>query len=365
MVETITPVVHGGSRSRWAAAVVVHTSAATLAAAAFGAVLGGAGGVLGAPWGSGGAVVVTVLAAWAFAHEALGVPFPVPQLRRQVPDWWRTFFSPFASATLYGAALGIGFFTYLLHATLVVVSAAAFVSGRPVVGAVIVGPFGLARGLSALVAVRGPDVVHTLASLARRRAPLAVLHALALVGIIATLEASVAVGPVAIRGLALAALAVAFAWSAAWKAVAPRAWREVLARYGLGRAARPLAMLIPTAEAGVVVLAAGGAARPAALLGLGLLAAFTVAAGWRWRADRGARLPCGCFGNSETSVVGLLVRNAVLALAGVTALSGAEPLDGRLLTGADVVPIVLSLAGVVGLLLAARSVRRSIAAGRV
>ena len=60
-----------------------------------------------------------------------GLRVPVPQLRRQVPDWWRTFFGrPFA-AVLYGAGLGIGFLTYLSDGTLVVVAFAALASGTP------------------------------------------------------------------------------------------------------------------------------------------------------------------------------------------------------------------------------------------
>jgi hypothetical protein len=363
MVETITPVVHGGSRSRWVGAVLVHVVGATLTATAFGALLGAAGGVLGAPWGSGGSLVVAAAAGWAVAHEALGVPFPVPQLRRQVPDWWRTFFSPFVSAGLYGAALGIGFFTYLLHATLVVVSTAAFASGRPLVGAAIVGPFGLARGLSAVVAVRGPDVVHTLADIARRRTPLAVVHAFTLALVAATLVAAVSREPVALRSLALAALAVAFAWSAAWKAVSPRAWRDVLAGYGLGPATAIVAVLVPLAEVAVVVLAAAGAPRPAALLALALLATFTVAAVAR-RAVGGVRAPCGCFGSSETSFRVLLARNAVLATAATARLSAGHHLDARLPAAGDAVPLVLSLAGLIGLVVAARSVVRSLSDGR-
>src|SRR4029450_14056998 len=78
----------------------------------------------------------------------------VPQLRRQVPQWWRTFFSVPVAAFLYGAGLGVGFLTYLAHGTLVVVAVAAVASGKPLVGAALLAPFGLARGLSVLVAVR-------------------------------------------------------------------------------------------------------------------------------------------------------------------------------------------------------------------
>ncbi|HEY7754696.1 MAG TPA: hypothetical protein VID69_00555, partial [Actinomycetota bacterium] len=122
MVETITPVVHGGSRSRWAILVALHVAGATLAAAVFGAMLGTVGVLLDAPWGAAGTALVATLAGLYLAREALGLRVPVPQLRRQVPDWWRTFF-PFAPAAfLYGVGLGVGFFTYLSHGTLVAVA---------------------------------------------------------------------------------------------------------------------------------------------------------------------------------------------------------------------------------------------------
>src|SRR4029453_12290272 len=76
----------------------------------------------------------------------------IPQARRQVPDLWRTFFSWPAAPAPYGAGLGVGFFPYLAHGTLLVVAVGAAVSGSPLVGAALLAPFGLARGLSPAVA---------------------------------------------------------------------------------------------------------------------------------------------------------------------------------------------------------------------
>ena len=152
MVETITPVVHGGRGRRWVALLALHAAGATAAAAAFGAVLAALGVLLDTPWDAGMAVVAALAA--VYLAEAIGARIPVPQLRRQVPNWWRSFF-PFGVASfLYGVGLGAGFFTYLTRGTLVVVSAVAFVSGDPLVGALALAPFGLARGLSAGVAFR-------------------------------------------------------------------------------------------------------------------------------------------------------------------------------------------------------------------
>ena len=49
MVETISPVVHGG-RARWLGTLALHTIGATGTAALFGATLGWIGQALGAPW---------------------------------------------------------------------------------------------------------------------------------------------------------------------------------------------------------------------------------------------------------------------------------------------------------------------------
>src|SRR5881392_1261907 len=128
MVETINPVVYGGaagSRSRYRTALALHILGATAAAASFGAALGGLGSLLGAPWGAAGVLAVAAAAGLYMLREAFRVPVPVLEVRRQVPDWWRTFFSRNVTAFLYGAGVGIGFFTYLGHGTLLVVSIAA------------------------------------------------------------------------------------------------------------------------------------------------------------------------------------------------------------------------------------------------
>src|SRR3954447_13816261 len=177
MVETINPVVYGdarGSRSRYRTALMLHVLGATAAAAIFGALLGGTGTLLGAPWGAAGALVVAFAATAYLVREAFNVPLPVLEARRQVPDWWRTFFSRNVTALLYGAGVGIGFFTYLGHGTLLVVSVAALATGRPLVVALLMGPFGLARGSAIGIGAWTEDasgLVNRLAAFARRGWP--------------------------------------------------------------------------------------------------------------------------------------------------------------------------------------------------
>src|SRR3954471_12031535 len=177
MVETINPVVYGaakGSRSRYRTALALHVLGATGAAAIFGAALGGVGSALSAPWGAAGVLAVALSASVYLLREGFGLQVPVLEARRQVPVWWRTFFSRDVTAFLYGAGVGIGFFTYLGHGTLLVVSIAAVASGRPLVGALLLAPFGIARALAIGVGARTEDpsgLVNRLAAFARRGWP--------------------------------------------------------------------------------------------------------------------------------------------------------------------------------------------------
>src|SRR5438874_1983175 len=177
MVETITPVVHGG-RGRWIGAVVLHVAGATLTAAVFGALLGGVGLLLGAPFGR--------------------------------------------------AGLGVGFLTYLSTGVLVVVAVAALLGGDPRLGAVLMVPFGLARGLSATIAanvrssedgLRLVDRLSARPDALRRAASSAALTAVAGFAIVEAGRSGGGWG-----SFSLALVAGLFAWAAIWKIAARRRW---------------------------------------------------------------------------------------------------------------------------------------------
>src|SRR5437867_2374248 len=106
MIETITPVVHGGRTLSYWTSVGMHVLAATATAAALGAALGLVGTLVG-PSAVVAAAAVGLIALLYAARELAGLPIPLPERRRQVPEWWRTFFSPGVAAALYGAGLGI------------------------------------------------------------------------------------------------------------------------------------------------------------------------------------------------------------------------------------------------------------------
>jgi len=356
MVETITPVVHGGNRSRWVVSVLVHAAGATATAALFGSLLAAAGALLGAPWGVPGVALVAASAGLYVARE-LGVAVPVPQLRRQVPDWWRTFFPPHVAAFLYGVGLGPGFLTYLGHGTLVVVSVAAVASGHPLVGAALLAPFGLARGLGPVLAfgVRSPSDAAALVdrlgrSGSRDRWRLA--NGIALVAVlIATLSTIRTVdGPSDVGALAGAALALTFGAAAIAKIAHRRTWRRALATYQLPPGiVGPVAIGVPVLELTIAVMPVLGFSSTAGFVALSALVAFSAAV-VVGRLRVGRRLGCGCFGSSATRDYRLLlVRN--LALAGVAIVAwraGDDAVVVRSLespAGSDLVPLVLVVVG--------------------
>src|SRR5919198_3801778 len=329
MVQTITPVVHGGKRTTWGASVAAHVVGTTLSAAALGAVLGGLGALVGAPWGRGGPVVVALVACVYALRELLGIPVPLPNLHRQVPEWWRTFFSPPVTSFLYGLGLGVGFVTYLSFGTLASVGAVAVATGRPLLGLAVMAPFGVARGLSVLVARSATTnegvhrVVDRLDALAVTWWP-RVVNGVAL-GAVAVVSAFVAAGQPGrpASGAAAWVLAAIFAWAGVSKTIRPAAWRRSLDGYELpGWIRTPATVAVPFAEVVVVALVASGLEVAAGSLALGLLAVFSLAI-VRARLLRGDRLDCGCFGGRRRlDYRAMLGRNAfvtLVAFAGITA----------------------------------------------
>jgi hypothetical protein len=346
MVETISPVVYG-TRARWAGALALHALGATVTAAAFGALVAAAAGLLGAPWGRAGGVLVAAVAVPYLVRELTGIRVTVPQLRRQVPDWWRTYFGRSLAALLYGAGLGVGFFTFLGHGTLVVVTAGAAATGRPLLGAVVMAPFGLARGLAPLVGARAADpedgrrLVDRLSSTSGnvRRA----LNGVALATVAVAAAAAAASATEGGWGTAAAAIvAVSFGWASISKITGWSRWRSTLAAHSLPpvleRGAR---WAVPAVESFVPFLTLLGRPRAAAAVALGLTVVFSGALVRLARRD-GVRVSCGCFGRGTIDVRLALVRDLAIAVTALVSWSGA-PSDPplRLPQGAETLPALL------------------------
>jgi hypothetical protein len=367
MVETIAPVVHGGGRGKWGAAVAVHAVGAVVGASALGAGLGLLGRTLGAPWGVVGLWAAAGVALVYAARELLGLAVPIPDGKRQVPEWWRTFFGPLTSSFLYGVGLGVGFLTYLRHGTLVAVAALAVATGEPAMGAALLLPFGLARGVTPLVARRARTSETAAAMMARldgwamSSVPRVVNGvALVLLAGAAAVAAPSSRGDVG-SGLAAEVLAVVFGWAALSKALAPARWRADLDAYRIP-APGAVALIVPLAEAAVPVLVLTGVPAFAPLLALALLGTFSAAI-LRARRLQGDRLPCGCFGGTARRDYRVLLgRNLALAVVAVAAVADTgDPWD--IAGPAEVLPIVLLSIGLAVVLLLVREIRRLAAAG--
>jgi hypothetical protein len=151
MADAFSPVVHGGRNQSFWRALGAHVIGAGIAAASLGVVLGSIGSVFELDWSSPSLVVVAALAAIYAAGELAGFHLPIPHRKAQVPEWWRSYFTPTTTAFLYGAGLGVGFATHVRSALLPVVAGLALLSGSPLLGAVVLAPFGIARATSVLV----------------------------------------------------------------------------------------------------------------------------------------------------------------------------------------------------------------------
>ena len=144
-------------------------------------------------------------------------------------------------------------------------------------------------------------------------------------------------------------LAGTFAWASVAKVAAWSRWRDALGRYRLGRVVEAAAAVgVPIAEIVVVVMLVVGAAKAGAALSIALISSFSLAAA-RVRAVQGDRLPCGCFGRTSTRAYKeILLRNAALgALAAVVLLADDDVVLLRAPEPMAVVPIVLTVAGIV------------------
>ena len=351
MVETITPVVHGGSRSRWGISSPC-TALGAAAAAIVGSLLAGAARC-SARRGVPGAVLVAAAAALYVARE-LGAPVPVPQLRRQVPDWWRTFFPPHVAAFLYGLGLGPGFLTYLGHGTFVVVSVAAFASGRPLLGAAVLAPFGLARGLGPVLAfgVRSPNdaaaLVERLDRSASRPAGGSRTHSRSRRCSWRPSSSSAgSMAPSEVGALAAATLALTFGAAAIAKLARRAAWggRSGRTVSGRGRRGSPGSGFPPSSSASRRSRSPGsGRRRDSSIVALVAFSGAIVLG----RVRAGRRLD-GCFAARAPATTGCCSSQPRARRGGVRRVEGGEdaPLARSLgePAGADLLPVALVVLG--------------------
>jgi hypothetical protein len=150
MVMTIAPRSVGSSRHETLNRTLVPFAIGAVAA---GALVFGAAGVVGQVMAGLSVVTAALLLGIGAIASLYGVTYvagrslPVPHTLRQVPKLWREVFSPMTAAALYGAGLGVGFFTRVPFVTFYLAIALAALSASPLRAAGAGAVFGLARSL--------------------------------------------------------------------------------------------------------------------------------------------------------------------------------------------------------------------------
>ncbi|HEX4283078.1 MAG TPA: hypothetical protein VHZ27_20070 [Solirubrobacteraceae bacterium] len=170
MLASITPLGERGRRSNWRVTVTAFLIGATAAAAGAGAALGALGSIV-LPSRPG---IAVLLAAIGVAIVLDGLPVAVPGPRRQVDERWLDRYRGWVYGAGYGAQLGLGVTTIVSSAATYVALLAAFLTASAPGGAIVLGSYGVVRGLTPLAAagVRSPRrLVEFHRALGRWRAP--------------------------------------------------------------------------------------------------------------------------------------------------------------------------------------------------
>jgi sulfite exporter TauE/SafE len=157
MLASITPLGERGRHTSWALTVSAFLIGATASGAALGALLGALGSLLPATSDSAREAIFAAAALLAFALDAGRRRIPGPD--RQVNERWRDQYRGWVYGLGYGARLGVGVTTVVSSAATYLAMSAAFLSGSAARGVLIMGVFGLVRGLTPLAAagVRAPE----------------------------------------------------------------------------------------------------------------------------------------------------------------------------------------------------------------
>jgi hypothetical protein len=154
MLASITPLGERGRHSVWGVTVTAFLLGATAAGAVAGAALGGLGSLALSPAGLPARARLAVLAVAVAAAIAVDVfTHAVPGPRRQVNERWLDEYRGWVYGAGYGSQLGLAVTTVVSSAATYVAVLAAFLAGSAVAGAIVLGCFGLVRGLTPLAAV--------------------------------------------------------------------------------------------------------------------------------------------------------------------------------------------------------------------
>jgi hypothetical protein len=186
MLASITPLGERGRRSRWGITITAFALGATVAGAAAGAALGALGSVaLGSVGVHARLAVLTVALVAAVAVDVR--PGAAPGPRRQVDERWLDEFRGWVYGLGFGAQLGVGVTTIVTSAATYVAILAALLTGDVARGALVLGFYGWARGVTPLIAAgveRPEELIALHRRLERWRQPAARLCTAALAGVL-------------------------------------------------------------------------------------------------------------------------------------------------------------------------------------
>jgi hypothetical protein len=154
MLASITPLGERGRQSHWGLTATAFALGASLAGASIGALAGALGALLLPSHGTSTWRLVTVavaaLLAIAVDTRAGGVPGP----RRQVDERWLSEFRGWVYGLGYGVQLGTAVTTVISSAATYLALLAALLVANTGRGAIVMGCYGLVRGLSLLGGAR-------------------------------------------------------------------------------------------------------------------------------------------------------------------------------------------------------------------
>jgi len=176
MLASITPLGERSRHGRWGLTAGAFLVGCTGAGILLGALCGAAGAIALPEWvGEPSrllALAIAVLAAIALDASPAMIPGP----RRQVNERWLDEYRGWVYGLGYGSQLGLGVVTVVSSAATYVALFAAFLTAGAARGALIMGCYGVIRGLTPLAAVhvRTPQQLLALhAGLAGARGPVA------------------------------------------------------------------------------------------------------------------------------------------------------------------------------------------------
>jgi hypothetical protein len=175
MLASITPLGERGRHSHYPVTVVAFLLGGAIAGALGGLGLGTLGALaLGGMASSSRLILLAVALAAAIGIDLR--PGSAPGPRRQVNEQWLDRYRGWVYGLGFGAQLGIGVSTIVTSAATYVAVLAALLSASPGFGALVLGLYGAARGLTPLLAARSQSTAQLMAlhgRLARASAPMA------------------------------------------------------------------------------------------------------------------------------------------------------------------------------------------------